>query len=158
MGVAEAPAGRGQSISLEEVCHYLPHRFPFLMIDRAEEFIEGQSITGIKAVSANEPFFPGHFPGNPVMPGVLLIEAMGQSGALLSSKTLDLKPGQQTIMFLGVEKGKFRRPVVPGDYLRIPVKLLKIRRNIHFYEGEVRVNDAVCAQCTFSAMAVPSKA
>ncbi len=158
MGETEAPAARGQSINLDEVCHYLPHRFPFLMIDRAEEFIEGQSITGIKAVSANEPFFPGHFPGNPVMPGVLLIEAMGQSGALLSSKTLDLKPGQQTIMFLGVEKGKFRRPVVPGDYLRIPVKLLKIRRNIHFYEGEVRVNDAVCAQCTFSAMAVPSKA
>ncbi|PHS28026.1 MAG: 3-hydroxyacyl-[acyl-carrier-protein] dehydratase FabZ [Robiginitomaculum sp.] len=158
MIATEEHAASGQSINLDEVCHYLPHRFPFLMIDRAEEFVEGQSITGIKAVSSNEPFFPGHFPGNPVMPGVLLIEAMGQSGALLSSKTLDFKPGEQTIMFLGVEKGKFRRPVVPGDYLRIPVKLLKIRRNIHFYEGEVRVNGALCAQCIFSAMAVPGKA
>lgn len=158
MSMSREQDGLGQSINLDEVCHYLPHRFPFLMIDRAEKFIEGQSITGIKAVSSNEPFFPGHFPGNPVMPGVLLIEAMGQSGALLSSKTLDLRPGGQTIMFLGVKKGKFRRPIIPGDFLKIPVKLLKIRRNIHFYEGEVRVDGALCAQCTFSAMAVPTKA
>lgn len=141
-------------ISPEEVRYYLPHRFPFLMIDRAENFIVDKSITGIKAVSANEPYFPGHFPGNPVMPGVLLIEAMGQSGALLSSKSLNLEPGQQTIMFLGVEKAKFRRPVVPGDFLHIPVTLLKVRRNIHFYEGEVRSNGHLCAQCSFSAMAV----
>ncbi len=146
----------GQSIAMDEVLHYLPHRFPFLMIDRAQDFVAGQSITGIKAVSANEPFFPGHFPGNPVMPGVLLIEAMGQSGALLSSKTMDLRPGEQTIMFLGVEKARFRRPVLPGDYLRIPIKLLKVRRNIHFYEGEVHAEQGLCARCIFSAMAVPS--
>lgn len=145
-----------QSITMEEVCHYLPHRYPFLMIDRAEDFVSGKSITGIKAVSANEPYFQGHFPGNPVMPGVLLIEAMGQAGALLSTKTLGLKPDEQTIMFLGVEKGRFRRPVVPGDFLRIPVKLINVRRNIHFYEGEVRSNGILCAQCTFSAMAVSS--
>ncbi len=156
MMLENAESAAGQSIAMDEVCHYLPHRFPFLLIDRAINFIEGESITGIKAVGANEPFFPGHFPGNPVMPGVLLIEAMGQSGALLSSKTLDLKPGEQTIMFLGVEKGRFRRPVVPGDLLHIPVKLLKIRRNIHFYEGEVYVNEVLCAQCRFSAMAIPS--
>jgi 3-hydroxyacyl-[acyl-carrier-protein] dehydratase len=145
----------GTGIDMQEVLHYLPHRFPFLMIDRAEAFIAEKSIIGIKAVGANEPYFTGHFPNNPVMPGVLLIEAMGQAGALLSSKSMNLKPGEQTIMFLGVEKGKFRRPVLPGDLLHIPVTLIKVRRNIHFYDAQVRVNDTLCAQCRFSAMAVP---
>ena len=156
MSLINKQDGIGQSIDMAEVCHFLPHRFPFLMIDRAENYIENTSITGIKAVSANEPYFPGHFPGNPVMPGVLLIEAMGQSGALLSSKSLDLKPGGQTIMFLGVDKARFRNPVMPGDFLHIPIKLLKVRRNIHFYDGEVRVGDKLCAQCTFTAIAVPT--
>lgn len=143
-----------QTIPMEEVLHFLPHRFPFLLIDRAEDFIAEKSITGIKAVTVNEPFFPGHFPENPVMPGVLLIEAMGQTGALLSAKTLDLKPAEQTIMFLGVEKARFRKAVLPGSLLHIPVRLIKVRRNIHFYEGEVRNNGALCASCSFSAMAV----
>ncbi len=144
----------GQDIAMAEVLHFLPHRYPFLLIDRAENFVAGQSITGVKAVTNNEPFFPGHFPENPVMPGVLLIEAMGQTGALLSAKTLDLKRGEKTIMFLGVEKARFRRPVLPGCLLNIPVRLLKVRRNIHFYEGEVRDGDNLCAACNFSAMAV----
>ncbi len=146
----------GNSIAMDEVYHYLPHRFPFLMIDSACNYIEGKSLTGLKTVTIDEPYFEGHFPGNPIMPGVLLIEAMGQTGALLSAKMLDLKPGKQTIMFLGVEKGRFRRPVVPGNILHIPVKLLKVRRNIHFYQGEVHVDGELCAQCTFSAIAIPS--
>ena len=115
-----------------------------------------QSITGIKAVTINEPFFPGHFPGKPVMPGVLLIEAMGQAGALLSAKSLNLDVSKKTILFLGVEKARFKCPVLPGQLLHIPVEIVNVRRNIHFYAGRIVVNGTTVAQCTFSAMAVES--
>ncbi len=147
----------GDTIEPDEVRRYLPHRYPFLMIDRAEGFVAYKQITGIKAVGANEPCFPGHFPGNPIVPGVLLIETMGQAGALLSAKSYDLDFARQTIMFLGVEKARFRQPVRPGALLRVPVRLLRVRRNIHFYEGEVHDGDALCARCSFSAMAVDSQ-
>jgi len=146
--------GGGATIAPDEVRRYLPHRYPFLLIDRAEDFVAHERITAIKAVGATEPYFPGHFPGNPIVPGVLLIETMGQAGALLSAKSYDLRFAEQTIMFLAVEKARFRQPVRPGALLRVPVRLVRVRRNIHFYEGEVHDGDALCARCSFSAMAV----
>ena len=156
--MAEAGQSGGARIEAEEVRRILPHRYPFLLIDRAEDFVAGERITGIKAVSAAEPYFPGHFPDNPVVPGVLLIEIMGQAGALLSAKSYALDYTHNPIMFLGVEKARFRQPVRPGTVLRVPVRLVRVRRNIHFYEGEVHDGGALCARCSFSAMAVESSA
>lgn len=130
----------------------LPHRFPFLMIDRIVGGTIGKSITAVKNVSANEPYFQGHFPGQPVMPGVLIIEAMAQAGGVLSHETLiDLEP--KPLFFLaGVDKARFRRTVLPGDQLTIQVDVERVKRGIWFYRCEATVDgklavaaDIMCA-------------
>jgi 3-hydroxyacyl-[acyl-carrier-protein] dehydratase len=144
-------AGAGVSIGPDEVLKRLPHRYPFLLVDRAEDYREGESILGIKCVAASEPHFTGHFPENPVMPGVLIIEAMAQTGALLMSKTLDADIARTVIYFIGVDKARFRRPVRPGDVLEMPVSIVKQSRGIFKFEGEARVNGVKVADATFSA-------
>lgn len=144
----------GAPVGPEEILARLPHRFPFLLVDRAEHYLEGRSITGIKCVSAGEPFFQGHFPGNPVMPGVLIIEALAQTGAILMSKTLDADIARTTIFFMGVEKARFRRPVRPGDVLEMPVHVVTARRGVFKFKGEARVNGARCADAEFAATSV----
>ncbi len=143
--------GAGVHIGPDEVLKRLPHRYPFLLVDRAEDYREGESIIGIKCVAASEPHFPGHFPENPVMPGVLIIEALAQTGALLMSKTLNADISRTVIYFIGVDKARFRKPVRPGDVLQMPVSIVKQSRGIFKFEGEARVNGVKVADATFSA-------
>ena len=138
-------------IGPDEILARLPHRFPFLLVDRAHSYVEGQSITGIKCVSAGEPYFAGHFPGFPVMPGVLIIEALAQTGAVLMSKTLDADINNTVILFMGVEKARFRRPVRPGDVLEMLVRVTDTRRGIFRFAGEALVNGRKVADASFSA-------
>ncbi|GGB77299.1 3-hydroxyacyl-ACP dehydratase FabZ [Glycocaulis alkaliphilus] len=138
-------------IGPDEILARLPHRFPFLMVDRAHSYVEGESIVGIKCVSAGEPYFQGHFPENPVMPGVLMIEALAQTGALLMSKTLDADIANTLILFIGVDRARFRKPVRPGDVLDMPVRVLANRRGLFRFEGEARVNGVKVAEAEFSA-------
>ena len=119
--------GAGATIDYAEVMRRLPHRYPFLLVDKAEDFVSGTSITGIKNVTHNEPFFPGHFPIDPVMPGVLIVEAMAQTGALLMSKSLDVAVADKVIMFMSIDGVRFRKPARPGDQLRMQVKVIKAR-------------------------------
>jgi 3-hydroxyacyl-[acyl-carrier-protein] dehydratase len=150
--VAETGAGAGIAIGPDEVLRRLPHRYPFLLVDRAEAYVADKSIRGIKCVTHNEPFFPGHFPGNPVMPGVLQIEAIAQSGGLLMSKTLEVDAARSTILFMSVDNVRFRRPVRPGDVLVMPVEVLFHRRNIFKFRGRAEVNGELACECEFAAM------
>lgn len=145
----EAPAG---AIEIHEVLQRLPHRYPLLLVDRAVDYIPNKSIRGIKCVTVNEPFFPGHFPGAPVMPGVLQIEALAQTGALLMSKTLDVDVAKHLILFMSVETARFKRPVMPGDVMEMPVEVLFQRRNIFKFRGRVEVNGQLATDCEFAAM------
>lgn len=125
------------------IMQLIPHRYPFLLIDRVTECVPGESITAIKNVTLNEPWFQGHFPGRPVMPGVLIIEALAQAGGVLSYMTnRDRDPG--LIYYLGgISEARFRRPVVPGDVLELRVVVEKVKRGVWFYDCEARVGDAV---------------
>ena len=151
----DAASPEGLAIGPAEILRRLPHRYPFLLVDRAEHFIAGESITGIKCVAASEPQFQGHFPENPVMPGVLIIEALAQTGALLMSKTLDADITNTVIFFLGVDKARFRKTVRPGDVLEMPVRIEKSRRGIFMFKGEARVNGVRVADAAFSATSGP---
>ncbi len=139
-------------IEIGEILRRLPHRYPFLLVDRAVDYIHNTSIRGIKNVTINEPFFPGHFPGAPVMPGVLQIEALAQTGALLMSKTLEADITKHLILFMSVESARFKRPVMPGDVMEMPVEVLFQRRNIFKFRGRVEVNGALATDCEFAAM------
>ena len=152
-GAEEAPP----RIEMAEILRRIPHRYPFLLIDRAEDFRPHQSITGIKCVTVNEPFFIGHFPGNPVMPGVLIIEAIAQSGAVLMSKSLDADTTGKTIFFTSLDNCKFRQPVRPGDVLRMPVEVLRARGDLFKFRGRAMVGDKVAAEVDFTAMVVETQ-
>lgn len=141
-------------IDMHEVLRRIPHRAPFLMIDRAEDYRANESIVGIKCVTFNEPYFAGHFPGNPVMPGVLVIEALAQTGAVLMSKTIDADVTTKTIMFMSVDNCRFRAPVRPGDVMRMPVEVLRARSDVYKFHGRALVNDRVAAECEFAAMVI----
>ena len=129
---ARMTAGRVPTeIDYAEIMRRLPHRYPFLLVDRAEDFVPSTSIIGIKSVTLNEPFFPGHFPVDPVMPGVLIVEAMAQTGAVLMSKSLDVDVEGKTIMFMSIDDVRFRKPVRPGDLLRMQVEVItRARRHL----------------------------
>jgi 3-hydroxyacyl-[acyl-carrier-protein] dehydratase len=137
-----------------EILRRIPHRYPFLLIDRAEDYRPHESIVGIKCVTANEPFFQGHFPGNPVMPGVLIVEAIGQTGAVLMSKSLDADVNNKTIMFISVSEARFRQPVRPGDVLRMHVEVLRHRGDVFKFRGKALVGEKLVAQSEFAAMVV----
>lgn len=141
-------------IDYAEVMRRLPHRYPFLLVDRAEDFVAGQSITGIKNVTHNEPFFPGHFPIDPVMPGVLIVESMAQTGALLMSKSLDVAVEGKVIMFMSIDGVRFRKPVRPGDQLHLKVVVTKQRGDIFKFRGETFVDGKLAAEADFAAMVV----
>lgn len=159
--VADAQAANpdqvvGDSIDYAEILRRIPHRYPFLLIDRGENWIKNKSMTGIKNVTFNEPFFPGHFPENPVMPGVLIIEAIGQTGAVLMSKSLDADVEGKTIFFMSVDGARFRSPVRPGDTLHMKVEVLRHRGDVFKFKGEAYVNGKVVCECEFAAMVVES--
>lgn len=142
------------TIEMQEILRRIPHRYPFLLIDRAEEYRPHQSIVGIKCVTVNEPFFIGHFPGNPVMPGVLIIESIAQSGAVLMSKSLNAEVTGKTIFFTSLDNCKFRQPVRPGDVLRMPVEVLRARGDLFKFRGRALVGDKLAAEVDFTAMVV----
>lgn len=130
----------------------LPHRYPFLLVDRVIDVIGGQSGIGIKNVTANENFFLGHFPGQPVMPGVLIIEAMAQSAAILVLNGLPAGRRVETVYFMSVDGVKFRRPVVPGDQLRLHCQHIHSRGPVHRYKVVAKVENAVAAEALITAM------
>ncbi len=147
----------GEAIDHAEILRRLPHRYPFLMIDRAEDYRPSQSIVGIKNVTFNEPFFPGHFPGDPVMPGVLVIEAIAQTGAVLMGKSLQIDPTGKIILFMSVDNARFRLPVRPGDQLRMHVEVTRARGDIFKFKGRALVDGRVAAECDFAAMVAESQ-
>ena len=141
-------------IGYAEVMRRIPHRYPFLLVDKAEDFVPGQSIVGIKNVTFNEPFFPGHFPVDPVMPGVLIVEALAQTGALLMSKTMDVTVEGKVIMFMSMDGVRFRKPVRPGDQLKLHVSVTKRRGDIFKFRGEAYVDGKMASEAEFAAMMV----
>ena len=151
-GPAEATSAT--DIDIEEILRRIPHRPPFLLVDRAEEYRPHQSIVGLKSVSINEPYFVGHFPGRPVMPGVLIIEALAQTGGVLMSKSLDVDVANKGIMFISVDNCRFRHPVRPGDVLRMPVEVLRARGDVFKFRGQGLVGDKVACECEFAAMLI----
>ena len=144
----------GVKIDYAEVMRRLPHRYPFLLVDKAEAFVASTSITGIKNVTHNEPFFPGHFPIDPVMPGVLIVESMAQTGALLMSKSLDVAVEGKVIMFMSIDGVRFRKPARPGDQLRMDVVVTRQRGDIFKFRGETFIDDKLAAEAEFMAMVV----
>ena len=140
-----------KAIDIQEIMKLLPHRYPFIMIDRILELTPGEKVIALKNVTINEPFFQGHFPANPIMPGVLIIEAMGQAGAVLAAKSLEREPHDVLIYFMGMDKVKFRKPVTPGDQLIFEIKFLKQRRNVFRMSGTAYVDENIVAQAELMA-------
>lgn len=138
----------------KEIKHWLPHREPMLLLDSASNFSPQQHIIGHLFLSVDSHWFAGHFPNNPVFPGVLLVECMAQSGALLAAKSWNILPSEHTIVFSSIEKVKFRNPVLPGDNLEIPVQILNKKRNFIQFSGKVFTNEILAASCTFWASSV----
>ncbi len=140
------------SMEIEQVIQYLPHRYPFLLVDRVVGMELGKSITAIKNVTINEPFFPGHFPGSPVMPGVLILEAMAQAAAILSFKTKNYAPENiGVVYFAGIDGARFRKPVKPGDQLVLKIDILRETRGIWKYAGRAEVDGETVAEAELMA-------
>ncbi|MGB0466148.1 MAG: 3-hydroxyacyl-ACP dehydratase FabZ [Pontibacterium sp.] len=136
-------------MDVNEIREYLPHRYPFLLVDRVLELEKGESIVAIKNVTVNEPFFNGHFPEHPVMPGVLIVEAMAQAAGILGFKTMDKKPQDGSIYyFVGSDKLRFKRPVVPGDQLKLEAKVISERRGIWKFDVRASVEGDTVSSAT----------
>lgn len=148
------PVGRTYDISVEELMQLLPHRYPMLMIDRIDGAVLGHSATGVKSVSINEWFFAGHFPEHPVMPGVLIVEAMAQTSAALVMKTLQVQEGgvPTLVYFMSIDDARFRKPVVPGDTLRLKVECQRKRGGVWKFKGVGYVEDTIVAESVYTAM------
>lgn len=139
-------------IDIQEIMGMIPHRYPILLVDRILDYKVNESAIGLKNVSFNEPHFQGHFPAQAVMPGVLIIEAMAQTAAILVVKTLGEDARGKLVYFMSVDSAKFRKPVVPGDALHIHVNVVQSRRNVWKFTGQAKVGDVVHAEATFCAM------
>ena len=137
-------------LNIMEILNVLPHRYPFLLVDSLEEVEEGKKVIGYKNVTINEPFFQGHFPGHPIMPGVLIIEAMAQVGGAYTSVVDNIGDGKVTY-FVGIDKARFRKPVLPGDSLRLELEILSKRRGIYQFEGKAYVGETLVAQAELKA-------
>lgn len=155
-GTTPEPGARGEArarvLDVNGIMRAIPHRHPFLMIDRVEAIEPDRGAVGVKSVSNGEDFFQGHFPGHPVMPGVLIIESMAQTAAVLVVETLGGDAAGRLVYFMSVEGAKFRRPVVPGDQLRIQVTKVRQRGTVWRFAGVARVDSAMVAEATFTAM------
>lgn len=156
----ESGSVRGETIEIDRIQAMIPHRFPMLMIDRIVDLVRDEGATGIKNVSINEPYFQGHFPAEPVMPGVLIIEAMAQTAAVLVVATLGPAREGSLVYFMTVDAARFRKPVVPGDRLLVHVRKQRKRGNVWKFEAKAMVDDTLVAEATYAAMIrdVPSGA
>lgn len=142
----------GITIDIHRIVEMIPHRYPFLMVDRLIDVIPGESATGVKNVTANEPYFQGHFPGRPVMPGVLIIEAMAQTAAVIVVASLGASAEGKLVYFMSIESARFRKPVEPGDQLKLFCRKERQRANVWRFTGEARVGDTVVAEAVYTAM------
>jgi 3-hydroxyacyl-[acyl-carrier-protein] dehydratase len=140
------------TLDIARIMHAIPHRYPFLMIDRMVDVVKNLSAVGVKNVTVNDNFFQGHFPGHPVMPGVLIIEAMAQTSAVLVVESMGPSAAGKLVYFMTIEGAKFRRPVVPGDQLRVHVTRERRRGNVWKFRGIARVDGVSVAEATYSAM------
>ncbi len=145
-----------KTLDVEAIKEMIPHRHPFLMIDGVIDLIPDVEVTGIKNVTGDEDFFEGHFPGHPIMPGVLIVEAMAQSSAILVIGTMGKQPGS-VVYFMSVDQARFRKPVFPGDRLMLHVVKQRNRGKVWKFKGEARVGDNLVAEATFSAMIMEPK-
>ena len=153
----DATAADGENtaeLDISQLMEMIPHRYPFLMIDRVVDIVSGERAVGIKNVTINEPFFQGHFPKRPVMPGVLIIEAMAQTAAVVVVYTLGPEAHGKLVYFMTIDDCRFRRPVSPGDQLRIHVSKQQRRNAVWKFRGEARVDGALVAEANFGAMLV----
>ncbi len=139
-------------IDIERVMEMIPHRTPFLLIDRVVDVIPDEAATGIKCVSINDPWFQGHFPARALMPGVLIIESMAQTAAVLVVETLGSQAKEKLVYFMSIDSARFRKPVIPGDTLRVHIRKLRNRGNAWKFTGEARVDGVLVAEATFAAM------
>lgn len=141
-------------IDINRIMKMIPHRYPILLVDRLLEFVPGESAVGLKNVTMNEPHFQGHFPSFPVMPGVLIVEAMAQTSAILVVQTLGAEAEGKLVYFMSIDTAKFRKPVTPGDSMHIRVTKIQNRKTVWKFKGEATVNGVLCAEAEFSAMIV----
>ena len=139
------------TLDIKEIIQLLPHRYPFILVDRILEGEKGKSMVGLKNVSMNEPFFQGHFPAEPIMPGVLILEGMAQVGGLLAFNSIPEMIGEKLFYFAGIDKVRFRRPVVPGDQLIYEMKLLKQKGKIWKMAGTAKVDNNIAVEAEFMA-------
>lgn len=144
--------GSSPPIEINEIMTLIPHRFPMLLVDRVIDIVPGISATGIKNVSMNEWFFQGHFPERPIMPGVLIVEALAQTAAIIVMKTLNLQNQGKLVYFMSIDEAKFRKPVTPGDVLQLKVSKIKERGTIWKFKGEAWVGDNLCSEASFTAL------
>src|SRR5580700_5008119 len=142
------------TFSIQEIMDFLPHRYPFLLIDRVVEFEPTKRLVAIKNVTINEPFFQGHFPDHPIMPGVLMVEAMAQAGGIIMMYELEDRLSK-LVVFTGIERAKFRRPVTPGDQLRIEVEVLAFRSRAGRIQGRALVDGKLACEATLTCQVVP---
>lgn len=141
-------------VDIFEIMQILPHRYPFLLVDRIIELEPKKKAVGIKNVTINEPFFNGHFPGHPIMPGVLIIEAMAQVGGVLMLKSFDMKAGDVVIYFMGIDKARFRKPVRPGDQLRLVLEPIILKKSVSKMKGKAYVGQELAAEAEIMASLV----
>ncbi len=143
---------KNASIEIQEIINLLPHRYPFLLVDRILEVEAQKRIVGIKNVTFNEPFFQGHFPGRPIMPGVLIVEAMAQTGGILAFLSLPEEERGGEVLFMGIDKVRFRRPVLPGDQMRMELEVVKQRRRVWGLSGKTFVGNHLACEAELLAM------
>ena len=150
--MADRPASAAAPLDILQVMAALPHRYPMLLVDRIEELVRDERITAIKAVTINEPFFQGHFPGRPIMPGVLIVEALAQAAGVLAVESLGLAGSGKLVYFMAIEGAKFRAPVEPGVLLRLDVEFVQKRATVCKFAGRASVDGKLAAEANFTAM------
>ena len=139
-------------VDTRRILNLLPHRYPMLLVDRVESMVKDTSIHAVKAVTINEPFFQGHFPGRPIMPGVLIVEALAQAGGVLAIESMGLAGTGKLVYFMSIDGIKFRKPVEPGCLLDLHVTILQAKRNICKFEGRAMLDGQLATECQFTAM------
>ena len=141
-----------ESCNIDEIKKLIPHRYPFLLIDKVFDIVKNESATGVKNVTVNEPYFPGHFPSSPVVPGVLQIESMAQTAAVLVAKSLNISNSNALVLLTTIDNAKFRKPVIPGDVMSLVISVKRIRNKLWKFGGQVIVESQKVSECEFSAM------
>lgn len=152
MSDAEAASEALPGFDIRRVLALLPHRYPMLLVDRVVDYVPNRTIHAIKAVSMNEPFFQGHFPGRPIMPGVLIVEALAQAAGVLAIESMGLADSGKLVYFMAIDGAKFRKPVEPGCLLDLHATIIQAKRSVCRFEGKAMLNGALAAECQFTAM------